>query len=101
MEVAVAGPLRRALESLPAPDVTVGVRPEHISVVREADGQLSSSVVHVESLGHESLVRVDAHGVPLMLRIPGMPELGKGATLRLRLDALHFFDGEGVAMPGA
>jgi multiple sugar transport system ATP-binding protein len=100
VELSVGAQVRRALESS-SPDITVGVRPEHISVVHDAEAQLAAFVVHVENLGHESLMRIDVEGVVLMLRLPGMPEIRKGDTLRLRFDEVYFFDGKGAALPAA
>ena len=57
--------------------------------------------MHVENLGHESLVRVDAGGVAFMLRIPGMSDIHKGDTLRLRFDDVHLFDRQGAALRSA
>jgi multiple sugar transport system ATP-binding protein len=63
-------------------------------------GALGATVVHVELLGHETLVHADVDGVRLIARVDGMVAAKPGATVHLRLDpaALHFFDDAGAAL---
>jgi len=79
--------------AVPAAARTAGVRPEAIALVpANADGALRAVVEHVECLGHESLVhaRVDgaAGGAPVRVvaRVDGMPTVGPGDAVGLRLD---------------
>ena len=78
----------------------LGVRPEDVSAARldralDANGRDSrANVTHVEHLGREVLLHLDAGGVLLRALVP--PELGAapGDTLALGFDRarLHFFD---------
>lgn len=104
---------RRVLDDLvrlkPDKQFTGGLRPEALQlVVREdAAGSLRAIVEHVEWLGHETLayVRVgDAASegaVSLVVRLPGMHDLAKGAAIHLRADAdcVHLFNDDGAALP--
>lgn len=81
---------------------TAGVRPEGIALAdRESPEGVPARVEHVESLGHETLVHVavDQEGGPLRLvaRLPGMPALGRGQDIALRIDtaAVRLFDAGG------
>jgi len=48
----------------------------------------------VERTGHESIVRLDAQGTPLIVRAPGDTLIESGETVRfsLRVERLHIFD---------
>src|SRR5581483_7273367 len=93
--VAIAPPSQAAAR-VGAP-LTAGVRPEALALA--ADG-VPAEVVHVECLGHESLVHVRAGDVPLVVRVPGMPVLARGEAVRVAIDParVHLFDADGRAL---
>ena len=73
-----------------SPDRTVGLRPEHIRIVRGGiapDGQkgVSATVDFVEPLGSETLVHVicDAQKFPAIVREPGFASLAAGERVTL------------------
>lgn len=75
---------------------TTGIRPEHLRIT--ADGPISGIVSHVEKLGGETLVylNADPHGL-ITLRLFGEHDLAVDSPLRLSLEpgrAFHF-DEEG------
>jgi len=76
--------------------VTIGVRPEHLSL--SSDGRVSATVVVVESLGHEAHIVCDVNGPPFVIvRQPvDVPVPDAGDTVRLTAPAehLHCFDPE-------
>ena len=88
---------------------TAGVRPEAIALVpANADGALRAVVEHVECLGHESLVHARFDGRPgsdsvrVVARVDGMPTVGAGDAVGLRIDParVHLFGDDGRTVPG-
>jgi len=87
---------------------TAGVRPEALSLAPEgAPGALAARVDEVEGLGHETLAHLalpDASRpggrIPLVARLPGLPALGAGDAVRVRIDPsrVHLFDAAGRAL---
>jgi ABC-type sugar transport system ATPase subunit len=80
--------------------VTVGIRPEHITVVPER-GPLGATVDFVEHLGGETFVYAAATGLPqITLRCDGQRPFSRGdaITIRFSPDHLHLFDATGVAI---
>jgi ABC-type sugar transport system ATPase subunit len=94
--------LPRSAEANPGTSVTVGIRPEHLSI--SANGALTAKVEQVELLGAETIIHsVLSSGAPIIASLRGISELRPGATVRLAADGrhVHLFDGEGVALPDA
>jgi len=75
---------------LPA-DVTVGLRPEDITVVA---GGLPGRVEQLEYHGADSVLSVEIGGARVGVRLQGRPRFGVGETIGLGWspDALHLFD---------
>ena len=70
--------------------VTLGVRPEHVSL---AQGGVPLAVELVEPLGSETLVHGRmADGTALLAKLPGAAPVGERVTVALAPDALHLFD---------
>ncbi len=70
--------------------VTLGVRPEHVSL---ADGGIPLAVELVEPLGSETLVHGRmADGTALLAKLPGAAPVGDQVAVALAPDALHLFD---------
>jgi multiple sugar transport system ATP-binding protein len=76
-----------------ATDVTMGVRPEQLTVSREGAG-LSGLVANVELLGSISYVTVNVGKTPLVVQLPGRPdmEIGGKARVGLRSEGVLLFD---------
>jgi multiple sugar transport system ATP-binding protein len=81
--------------------VTVGVRPEHVTLASSGDG-LPAEVAMVERLGGEALAhfRVEAAGHAVVAKLSGDTALAARDQVRLQIDAerCHFFDANGNAM---
>jgi len=80
-----------------AHEVLLGVRPEHVEVVRAeaADAATPRAVVElIEPLGHEQLVHVQLASTPVVIRMAPRPVPPPGDATFLRLDPayLHLFD---------
>jgi ABC-type sugar transport system ATPase subunit len=78
--------------------VTLGVRPEHLSLVDKGLPDLirmSGTVEVVETLGSESLVEVAVEGVTLMARQmdEAMPAMGSEVQFHIESNNLFVFDG--------
>jgi ABC-type sugar transport system ATPase subunit len=76
--------------------LTAGVRPEHVAIVADGDDALRATVVHVELLGHETLVHADVGNVRLVARTAGMSDLEPGEHFFLRPDPtkLHVWEND-------
>ncbi len=81
-------------------ELQVGIRPEHIVMGSEGDGQPDlQCVVRInEQLGGESYIYCEGEGTgQLTVHSPGQNALSRGDTVHLHLppDSVHLFDGEG------
>ncbi|MFW6050257.1 MAG: ABC transporter ATP-binding protein [Myxococcota bacterium] len=87
-------------EARRAPDpgqaLTLGVRPQDLSLVAPDEGVLEGRVELVEPLGHGALVHVQSTP-PLRVRVPAedLPRPGDRVGLRPSWEAVHLFDAEG------
>jgi multiple sugar transport system ATP-binding protein len=89
-----------ASNAAPGGAVTLGVRPETVSIA--ADGPLAGSVAVVEHLGGETLVYVDLGGgvlVTVKTTSDTPARIGDAVRLTLKPDEANLFDAEGIAMP--
>lgn len=94
--------LPAAPDPLPEAGFTVGLRPEHLTLIDTAqagDGDhLAGSVELVEPLGSESMVhaRLDEDAATVVVRHPGdrLPEVGQRVAIR-PTGPVHFFDRDG------
>ena len=76
--------------------ITLGIRPEHISL--GVEGSIGAQVNLVEHLGSESYVSLQANsGEVLTVRVSGESKIAPEETVRLALDTdfLHLFDATG------
>jgi multiple sugar transport system ATP-binding protein len=105
--VAIALPAAAAapLAALRGRPVTVGIRPEDLSLAAAgAGGAIPARAEVLEPLGNETLVHWATPVGPLLSRIPGREslEVGASVTLHFAFDRLHFFEHEaGRALDGA
>jgi ABC-type sugar transport system ATPase subunit len=86
--------------SLPPGPVTVGIRPEALTLAAaDAADAIRFTVEHVEWLGHETLahLRSGADTTGVVVRLPGMHALAAGQTVALTADPerVHLFDSQG------
>ena len=75
--------------------VVLGVRPESFTLQPAGQGGIVAQVGEVEPLGSETILTLDAAGVPLTARLEGVAPVRRGATIELAVPpgALHWFDG--------
>ncbi len=77
-------------------EVILGIRPEHLEVVKADRAQLRLDVDHVEILGADTLVYGNLKGADaaLTIRLPDVHHIDAETTLSLAVDAqrLHLFD---------
>ena len=78
--------------------VTLGIRPEHLTVVEPRDGVVEVSVDLVEALGSDTLVHgtLGSDGTATTVRLPGNHAVRAGGVLPLSVEPanLHLFDPE-------
>ena len=98
-----AGSLRIALPGRRAAGAaTIGIRPEHVEMAGQEEGDFPATIEIVEKLGAESLVYLqhDASDVPLTMRTSPDRRLRAGETVHVRLnkERLHIFGGDGQVL---
>jgi multiple sugar transport system ATP-binding protein len=97
VSIALSGGAATTVRAMSGRRVTVGLRPEDISLDPAADGgRLPARVEVCEPLGNEVLVHWDTPVGPIVSRVPGQvaPHEGENVTLHFELGKLHFFDPE-------
>ena len=97
IEIALPGPLAAALEGRRGRTVTVGIRPEDLTLEPAGPGSAIPARVDVaEPLGNEVLVYWSTAAGTLISRVPGSraPEAGSNARLHVAAAKLHLFDPE-------
>jgi multiple sugar transport system ATP-binding protein len=75
--------------------LTLGIRPEHVTVVRE--GGMTASVELMEPTGFGIIVHASLHGLPFKLFTLDRAMLGSGPKIQVAFPTrhLHVFDAEG------
>ena len=78
--------------------VTLGVRPEHLSLTGRGD-TVTAAVTFVETLGHATYAYLTAGAEPVTVLLPGdaRPRVGESLSLRVAATQAHLFDAEGQA----
>jgi ABC-type sugar transport system ATPase subunit len=79
-------------------DIVVGLRPEHMAIVKDATPALSGHVTAVEQTGADTYVYFDAEmNTPAVARLPGMTSINIGDNVRFTVpqDACHLFSTAG------
>jgi len=80
-------------------DVTLGLRPHHISLVDTGQGDVTARVALVEALGSETIVHTKlAGGQTVLAVLSGQRQIAMGDTMDLKFDTsqLHLFDASGA-----
>ena len=92
-------PVEPTNSAAPGTDVTLGVRPEQLSIA--ADGPLTGTVAVVEHLGGETLIYVDVGDKTLVtVKTNGsaMVQVGSKVSVAVVTDEANLFDKDGMAM---
>ena len=104
------GPIKMSLGkrfALPAkgPDVSLGIRPEDIGFVGEAEANgIVGKVGLVEAIGSDTFLDVEVDdGISFKVRVPATDRIHEGdlAYLRIAADDVHLFDSDGLRIPDA
>jgi len=87
------------LTGLPAGDLTLGVRPEHLHLTESDQGELSGQIELLEFLGERTLAHVKlADGTVLTATAIGLqPQMGDTVRVAVDLREAHLFDATGRA----
>jgi sn-glycerol 3-phosphate transport system ATP-binding protein len=80
-------------------DVTVGVRPEHVTPCSAADAWLEGTVEAVESLGADTLLHLAVGSNNVIARVPHGAQPAVGSTLHLcgAPERVYLFDAQSGA----
>jgi ABC-type sugar transport system ATPase subunit len=93
--------VRAALHAVPGADVTIGVRPEHLTPAE--DGPFRGAVELFERLGPLSFAHLGVPGAThtVVAQLPGERRVRLGELLRFGISPalVHAFDAEGRALP--
>ena len=107
-DVQVSLPRGRLTSSSPTAPVTLGIRPEDLTIHGAADmtqttGVFSGRVVLVERLGGTSHVHVDVGGRRIVAVVTNdlLPSVGDAIALGVRADRVHVFARDGRALSTA
>ena len=75
-------------------ELTVGVRPEHLTPCKPSEANLVGSVEMVEALGADTLVHVSVAGRTAIARLPhgSAAEIGEPIALAAARDRIYLFD---------
>ena len=94
-------PAGRLRDAAPGP-VTLGVRPEHLSIASGAEADFRGRVEIVEKLGAESLAYLQTafSAEPVTIRIPEQPVVRPGDEVGIRVarERFHLFGETGAAL---
>jgi len=97
-----AGSLKIRAKGDHAAIVTVGVRPEHITVTSGTKGaHCTGTVALYEYLGSDSFIYVDCGDLGMLtVRVPDQTDFSTGQSVGLKFDEarVHFFDQDGRAV---
>jgi ABC-type sugar transport system ATPase subunit len=108
-ELVFSGPFRLTLRkrftgSEKNPAVSVGIRPEDISVAKDGESDAVPGEVNlVEEVGSDTLISVDiSEGVSCKVRVPASFQVLEGDQVKLKIqaDKIHLFDAEGTRIAG-
>ena len=95
-------PLGAAPDGAGDGETLLGIRPEHMSVVPEEEGDFRAHVEIIEKLGVETLayLQTDLLDASLTLRVPPETGLSRGCHVSVRIDRnrIHLFDPKGGAL---
>ena len=92
-------PLGGTLQMASQQEILIGVRPEHMSVTKHAEGDVEATVEIVEELGAEVIayLQMDATTEPVTVRLPPHQQVEPGQRVGVLFSREHFhlFDSDG------
>ena len=92
--------LKTRLNAVAGQSVALGIRPEDLRLVAEADADFSATVAIVERLGAETYLNLSCGADTLLARLQGdLPaKPGDAVHLAMNHDAIHLFDSHSQAI---
>ena len=88
------------LEAYIGKEVVMGIRPEDIHAAADtlvgAPAEFTADITHMEMMGSENYLYLDAYGQKMLARIPARYEFSEDTTVTLAIDTgkIHVFDKE-------
>jgi multiple sugar transport system ATP-binding protein len=86
---------RGLMKKITSSEVILGIRPENVAITKESNSRsLEATIVHIEPLGKESNVHLEAGGNPLIAIRSSTQDLRAGDKVWLSFDEekIHVFD---------
>jgi len=79
--------------------VVLGIRPEHLTINENSDGNWESKVFVVEKLGSGTFLYLEKEGEPLVVQTDGDSDIKVGDTVKVGFSSLrcHIFSSSGIA----
>jgi multiple sugar transport system ATP-binding protein len=95
--MALPGDAARAIAVRHPDEVTVGIRPEHLTLAPANNGDLTARVELIEPVGPVTYLDVTTGDRALRASVPGNRRYEVGSAVGLSVDpeSLHFFDAAG------
>jgi len=93
--IELPAPVFEAAKAIGAKELMVGVRPEHIVIhLQSRDRAFEAQVVHIEPIGKEFNVYLEANGESLVATVNSVSglEIGQRVWLAFGQGKVHFFD---------
>lgn len=96
-QMSLPGDAVRAIAASHPGEVTVGIRPEHLTLAPANDGDLTARVELIEPVGPVTYLDVMTGDRALRASVPGTRRYEVGGAVGLTVDpgSLHFFDAAG------
>ncbi|GAB2556629.1 ABC transporter ATP-binding protein [Gracilibacillus alcaliphilus] len=88
-QVTFMNPALKAYETL-----KIGLRPEHLEIAAENEAFITGEVIHIETIGRDTLIRVQQGDIPVRALVDPKIHLQVGDTCSLAIEEnqIHFFD---------
>ena len=95
--MSLPGETAQAIAARNPGEVTVGIRPEHLTLAPANDGDLTARIELIEPVGPVTYLDVMTGDRALRASVPGNRryEVGRAVGLTLDPESLHFFDAAG------
>jgi multiple sugar transport system ATP-binding protein len=92
-DASICIPISSIKNMVKSEEVTLGIRPEHISIgkIKDVSGHsFQATILHIERMGYENFITAEVTGSRWIIRTVDGDDLGEGSQVWCTLDADHF-----------